>query len=424
MKEDFLQYIWRFSLFSSNELLTTNNERISIIKSGQLNTNSGPDFLNAQLIIDNQKWIGNIEIHQKSSDWYVHHHEKDINYDAVILHVVYEEDVTVFMKNNQPIPTLVLKDRISETLLDSYHQLLNNPKAWIPCASQISTVDGFVMNSWLERLFIERLEEKSLLIKEMLVESKNDYEVVLFQLLAKNFGLKVNADAFLRLAKTIDFSIFRKEWFDEQRLSALLFGIAGFLEEDIEELYYKELKSEYEYLKKKYQLKSLGKNDFQFFRMRPNNFPTIRLAQLSALYVKHQNLFSKLIEVTSLSQFYTIFDEVEIHEFWNSHYTFKKSSKKTSKRFSKSFINLLIINTIIPLKFTYEKEKRGNINTEDLAYLLEVPAEKNNIINKFNEYKVKAKNALETQALLQLKNKYCDSKNCLQCSVGDHLLKT
>lgn len=420
MKEDFLHYVWQFSQFNRVELLTTSGEKIEIVKSGLHNKNAGPDFLEAQIVINNVKWVGNVEVHVKSSDWYVHQHEKDKNYDAVILHVVYEDDVTVFTKNNIPLPTLELKDKIPIELLKNYDRLLTN-RNWIPCANHISSVDDFVMNNWLERLYIQRLEDKSGFIKELLDNNQNDYEAVLFQLLAKNFGLKVNAEAFLNMVKHIDFNIVRKEWNNSNTLSALLFGTAGFLEGEIEGNYYQQLKSEYEYQKKKYRLTSIDKNQFYFFRIRPNNFPTIRLAQLIALYVKHKGLFSKVISIDAVEEFYDVF-KIEISDFWKTHYTFEKESKKSSKKLTKSFVHLLIINTIIPLRFVYNNDKFNNKEFDCLKLLCQLPAEKNTIISNFCDLGLVINNAFMSQSLLELKNNFCDEKRCLSCQIGVKLL--
>lgn len=421
MKEEFLHYVWQFSLFSSDELQTTKGERVEVVKSGVLNKNSGPDFLESHLKINGQKWVGNIEIHLKSSDWYAHHHEEDSNYDAVILHVVFEDDVAVFMKNNKALPTLVLKDSIAENILTNYKTLFKNEKRWIPCANDIGAVDGFVLKNWLERLFLERLEDKSNMILNLLDAYQNNYEAVLFQLLAKNFGLKVNGDTFLKLAQKIDFTIVRKERFDAQKLSALIFGVAGFLDDDIEEPYHQQLKSEYLYLKKKYKLSSMNKKEFQFFRMRPNNFPTIRLAQLITVYVKHQNLFATMLSFDNIEQFYDAFDVV-VDDFWKTHYTFEKESKSSQKRISKAFVDLVIINTVIPLKFVFKKQRNVDFNLDELRLLEGLIPEKNSIINKFSDLGIKPQNALESQALLQLKNEYCVYKKCLDCTIGNSLL--
>ena len=295
MTEDFLHYLWRYKLFNTSILETTNKQTIFIKKGGVHNKNEGPDFLNAHLEIDNQLWVGNVEIHIKSSDWYLHKHEEDVNYDAVILHVVWEHDVDIYMKNSKPLPTLELKKFVNESLLKNYNSLIYQKQNWIPCENQITSIDDFLWNNWLERLYFDRLERKAQIIKEFLQHTKYDFEATAFLLLAKNFGLKINGDAFLQMAKSIDFSVVRKVRSDEQQLMALFFGQAGFLEEDIQDTYHKNLKDNYVYLKHKYRLKPISRNLFQFFRMRPNNFPTIRLAQLVALYFKHQNLFSKLM---------------------------------------------------------------------------------------------------------------------------------
>ena len=421
MNEDFLHYVWKYQLFSVHDLKTTTKEELTIIKIGSHNRNSGPDFLNSQLKIENQLWAGNVEIHLKSSDWYAHHHEIDENYDAVILHVVWEDDADVFMKDNKPLPVLVLKDFVFTSALNNYRNLFSTKQRWIPCETDISFVDDFTIENWKERLFFERLERKSTEMNLLLMENHNDFEAVLFQLLAKNFGLKVNGDAFMNLAKSFDFSILRKVRFDEQQLAALLFGQAGFLEEVIEDEYHQQLKKEYKYLRHKYNLQPIVNMQFSFFRMRPPNFPTIRVSQLVSLYYLHQQLFSKMMQTETLKGFYELFD-VTVYPFWKTHYTFDKVSKSSPKKLTKSFIDLLLINTIIPLKFLYQKN-RGEVNENDFLVILQkIKSEKNSIISKFDEIGIKAKNGYETQSLLELKNNYCTKKRCLQCAIGIKLL--
>ncbi|MFQ3305826.1 MAG: hypothetical protein ACI9K4_000891, partial [Polaribacter sp.] len=360
MNEDFLHYVWQYKMFSKVNFRTTNKENLTILKAGLHNKNAGPDFLSAHLKIEGQTWIGNIEIHLKASDWYLHNHEMDANYDAVILHVVWEDDAVIFMKNNKPMPTLVLKDFVAATVLNNYRNLFGTPERWIPCRDAILSVDEFTFSNWKERLFFERLERKSEEINILLQQENNNFEAVLFQLLTKNFGLKVNGDAFLRLAQSLDFSIIQKVSFKENEFAALLFGQAGFLEEDIQDEYYQNLKREYTYLRHKFKVDAIPKNEFSFFRMRPNNFPTIRIAQLVALFHAHKNLFSKLIEANDLKGFYELF-VVEIHPFWKTHYNFESISKPSPKKMTSSFVDLLIINTIIPLKFLYQKS-RGEVD--------------------------------------------------------------
>jgi hypothetical protein len=422
MKEDFLHYVWKYKMFSKVDFKTTDNAILSLIKTGLHNKNAGPDFLNSEIKIEDQTWIGNIEIHLKSSDWYLHNHEIDANYDAVILHVVWENDAVVFMKNNKPIPTLVLKDFVNEGVLDNYRNLDFTTAKWIPCQNLISSVDNFIFDHWKERLFFERLERKSDEITILLQQENNNFEAVLFQLLAKNFGLKVNGDSFLRFAQSIDFSILQKVSFNAHQLEALLFGQAGFLEEPIENECHQQLKETYAYLCHKYKLQSIINIQFSFFRMRPNNFPTIRIAQFTALFHKHQKLFSKLMTTNSLIDFYKLF-AIEVAPFWKTHYNFESISKSSSKKLTTSFIDLLIINTIIPLKFLYQKTRGEVDETVFLEILKKMKPEKNSIISKFSELGVVAKNAFETQALLTLKNNYCAPKRCLECAIGNSLLK-
>lgn len=422
MNEDFLYYIWLYKLFSKVILFTTDSKEIHVKKTGIQNKNSGPDFLNAHLEIDNQLWVGNVEMHLKSSDWYLHKHEEDVNYDAVILHVVWEHDCDIFMSNNKPLPTLVLKEIVDMSLLTKYNLLTKQTSNWIPCEPQINTVDNFLIDNWLERLYFERLEQKSIFIKKQLEESNYDFEAVLFQLLAKNFGLKINGEAFLQLAKSIDFTLVKKVSFNENQLNALFFGQAGFLEEEFEEFYHQQLRKEYNYLKHKFSLHSMQKNTFHFFRMRPNNFPTIRIAQLAALFCTHQNLFSKLMNITKKEEFYSLFS-TSVNEFWKTHYTFEKASKKSAKKLSKSFIDLLLINTILPLKFVFSKYKNEFKEDSFIELIQQIQSEKNSVINSFHKLKIKSKNALESQALLELKNHYCTKKRCLHCAIGINLLK-
>lgn len=421
MKEDFLHYVWQYKKFDFSNLTTVDGELLTILNFGSYLRQAGPDFFNATIIIDNQKWAGNIEIHIKSSDWYLHNHEKDNYYDNVILHVVWEYDVPIFRKDNTEIPTLELKDYISKEVLGNYKSLIS-PKSWINCENQINEVDGFVFENWKERLFLERLERKSIAIEELLSETKKDWEAVLFCLLAKNFGLNTNGDAFLRLAQLIPFSIIRKERFEVENLESLFFGMADLFPLEAYDNYAQDLKNRFAYLAQKHKLGKEVLEPVQFFKHRPDNFPTIRLAQLAMLYHKEDNLFSKLINVKKLKEIYLLFG-ITISGYWQSHYQFDKESPTKKKQFSKSFIDLLAINTIIPIQFAFAKSQGKDISELLLSLMREVPPEKNGIMDKFNSHKIRATNALETQALLQLRNEYCSHGKCLQCAIGIQLLK-
>ena len=421
MKEDFLHYIWKFKKFTLADLKTTNGESISIINSGQYTQLSGPDFFNAQVEIDGQKWAGNVEIHLKSSDWYAHHHEKDDNYDSVILHVVWEHDSEIFRKNNTEIPVLELKNLISPAVLNNYESLMA-PKSWIYCEKQIQNIDEFTLKSWQERLFFERLERKSIPIQKLLVDTNHDWEAVLFSVLAKNFGLNTNGEIFLKIANSIPFHIFRKECFEVENLEALIFGNSGLLDSEKEDVYYKDLQFRFYYLLHKYQIEKPIIEPVQFFKHRPDNFPTIRLSQLANLYHKQQNLFSKIIATKSIADIYDLFD-ISVSDYWNNHYQFDKESPKKKKILTKSFIDLLIINTIIPIQFAYAKHLGKEISEDLIEILNNVKPERNAIIDKFNSFGIKSKNAFDTQSLLQLKNEYCNKSRCMDCNIGVELLK-
>ena len=422
MKENLLHFIWNMKLFNTSKMTSNCGKTIKIFKSGEPNINTGPDFLNVKIEIENQLWVGNVEIHVNSSDWYAHKHETDANYDAVILHVVWNDDVSVFRKNNEEIPTLELKKYISVDVLNNFNSLFKKNKNWINCEKDIAKIDPFTLLHWKERLYFERLEQKSELIKAILIKTTNNWEETLFLLLAKNFGLKVNGEAFYSLVTSFNFAVFQKSLGSITLLEALLFGQAGMLEVENESEYYKNLKKEYEFLKTKFKLTPISPNQIQYFRLRPNNFPTIRLSQLAGLYVLHHNLFSKIIEAKCIEDFYKIFS-VSTSNFWETHYTFSKESKKSTKKLTKSFVNLLIINTIIPVLFMYYKSLGKTNNSLILSFLEEIQPEKNSIISKFSDLKINSKNAFDSQALIQLKNEYCAKQRCLNCAIGKELLK-
>ena len=421
MKEDFLQYVWQYKKFDFSNLKTCSGEKLTIINVGQYLKNSGPDFFNAQIVIGNQKWAGNVEIHVKSSDWYLHNHENDENYDNVILHVVWENDVPVFGKSNSEIPVLCLKDFVSKELLNNYHYLTTEKK-WIFCENDLGTVDEFVFNNWLERVFFERLEKKSQLIENLLLQTNYNWEAVLFCMLAKNFGLNTNGETFLKIAQSIPFSVIRKESFEIENLEALFFGYSGLLNSDLEHKYPQNLLSRFNYLVQKHQLVVPIIPPLTFFKLRPENFPTIRLAQLAMLYNKQQNLFSKIMDCNSIDEICKLLD-ADVSIYWQNHYHFEKANTTKKRKITKSFIDLIIINTIVPLQFSFAKYN-GKDNDEIVLHLLrELKPEANNIIDKFQNIGIKSTDAFMTQSLIQLKTEYCNKHKCLSCSIGLELLK-
>lgn len=422
MKEDFLHYVWKFRKFDSSDLQTSNNEPISVIHPGQYLQLAGPDFFNAQLVIGTQKWAGNVEIHIRSSDWYLHRHEKDPAYENVILHVVWDHDMEIFRSDNTIIPVLEIKKYVRHETLSNYESLMF-PKSWIYCERQLVDIDYFILENWLERLFFERLEKKSHAIISLLRQKENDWEAVLFCLMAKNFGLNTNGETFLKIALEIPFSIIRKENFESVNLEALLFGQSGLLDVEKEDQYFKQLKRQFDYLSYKYQLEKITIEPVQFFKHRPDNFPTIRLSQLAGLYSGRQNLFSELIGCESVSKLYEIL-KVSASPYWQTHYQFDRESPKKVKLVSVAFADLIIINTILPIRFAYAKSLGKEISEDSMDLLKQIPVEKNAVIGKFSQFGIKAKNAFESQALLQLKSAYCSHGKCLDCAIGNLLLKS
>jgi len=417
MKEDFLHYVWKFQKFRKTGFSSTDGETLHIRNPGSHNQHAGPDFFNAQLELNRQLWAGNVEIHIKSSDWYAHGHEKDAAYDNVILHVVWEHDAEVFRKDGTTIPTFVVKDFIVPETVSQYQNLFSKQKKWINCENELADVDDFIVDNWLERLYFERLERKEVLLHRELQASQNHWEALLFRLLCKNFGLKVNGDSFFSIAQSIPFQVVRKCGSKSEDLEALLMGQAGLLDQNIEDGYFLELKSKYAYLKHKFSLDNRSVVSPKYFRLRPPNFPTIRLSQFAVLYSKYQNLFAQIIGIQDLSKYYELFD-LSATDYWATHYNFSVLSGKRNKILTRKFIDLLIINTVLPIKFSYARKQGQDVLDEIIKIASEIAAEENSIVKKFNSIRKMASNSYQSQALLELKNEYCDKNKCLQCAVG------
>ncbi|WP_424494614.1 DUF2851 family protein [Salinimicrobium sp. GXAS 041] len=423
MQEDFLHYVWQFKKFNLSSAETVSGLPLNILHFGTPNALSGPDFFNARLEIGEQQWAGNVEIHINSSDWYVHGHEVDPAYDNVILHVVWNHDIEVFRKDNTVVPVLELKNIVHNCSFSKYESLMNGKSTkWINCERDFSAFSDFEMDHWLERLYVERLQERSDIIHKMLQVSSNNWEEVLFRMIAKSFGLNVNAGSFLDMANSLPFSVLRKLR-DQKKLEALFLGQVGLLEQESEDVYYQELKQEYAFLKHKYHLDRSGVAPVKFFRLRPDNFPTIRLAQLAALYTRREHLFSEVINTRSLHEMYDLF-HVQLSEFWETHYTFQKVHKRRKKQLTRNFIDLLVINTLIPLKFCFA-QKQGQENLEEVFELISnIEKEANQTIHHFEMLRpMVASNALKSQALLHLKREFCDKNKCLKCGLGIKLLQ-
>lgn len=422
MKEDFLHYLWKYKKFHTKDLQTTDLTPITIIHSGYYWQSAGPDFFNAKLVIANQKWAGNVEIHLKSSDWYLHRHELDKAYDNVILHVVWEHDIAIYRRDGSEIPTLQLKNFVSEQTVLNYEQL-TKLKSWIFCESQISQIDPFVIIHWQERLFFERLENKAALVQSVLTQTNNDWEATLFCLLARSFGSNTNGDLFYEMSLSLPYTIIRKESENVEDLEALMLGMCGLLNEPKQDVYFKTLLTKFEYLKVKHRLIPSVGGSAQFFQLRPDNFPTIRLSQLANLVASNHHLFSTIVNANSLQQIRDVF-QVAAATYWQTHYQFDNPSRLRKKNLSPAFIDLLLINTIIPIRFAYAKSRAINSLQDEVMLLEEIKPEQNSIVSKFQSFGLSIENAFQTQALLQLKKEYCDKSRCLNCAIGVELLKS
>ncbi len=423
--EVFLHYVWKLQLFDQTNLTTTKGIAIELVQTGIHNHHAGPDFENARIRIGNTLWAGSVEMHKKSSDWYAHQHQHDAAYHKTILHVVFEHDQEVLDPNGNEIPTLVLADRIPIEYQKRYWQLLHNPY-WIPCQAQLQkwTADTMLWSLWLDRLALERLERKTTLIEAELEQTKNNWEETCYRLLARNFGVKQNTAPFEALAKALPLKVLAKHKTNLLQLEALLLGQAGFLEQKAEEPYLLSLQKEYQYLQKKYQLTPLLAASWKFGRMRPAAYPTMRLAQFAQLIHQSTHLFSKILKTTTTKALMQLF-EIELQGYWQTHYQLEEVSPKRKKTLGKGTIQLLLINTIVPLLFVYGQYKGEEQYQERALQLLrDLPAEKNSIINKWKDLGVNATSALDAQALIQLKTTYCDSKKCLDCAIGNKIIQS
>jgi hypothetical protein len=423
MSENLLQFIWQFRLYNASKpLLTNEGLEVIVIHPGTLNKHAGPDFLEAKIKIGNTLWVGNIEVHLKSSDWKKHQHEQNENYSNLIVHVVYEHDVEVETHNNSHFPTIELKYHLDKKWLYKYESMMNEQQ-FIPCEKYIEEVREITIHQQLDRMLTERLEAKTVYIQTLLSQYNHNWHEVFYIVLARSFGLQINQDAFEQLAKSIPLSLFAKHKNNIFQLEALLYGQAGFLFDYFDELYPIQLQKEYQYLQKLYHLKPIEKYRWKFLRLRPANFPTIRIAQFAQLLFQSTHLFSKITEAKSIKEIEQLF-QIEVSDFWQSHYTFLETSLEKTKSIGHLFIQLIIINAVIPAIFEYGKlQGKEAYCIKAIEFLKQLKAEKNMIIDQWNLLGIHCENAADSQALLQLKKSYCDKKRCLECSIGFAVLK-
>ena len=410
MKEEFIYYLWENRLLSKN-LTTVDDDPLYVISVGNRNYDSGPDFLDARVRIGGTLWVGHVEIHVNASDWFHHGHHKDDAYKNVILHVVYCNDT-----DRLDLPTLVIDGKFDESIYERYKVFLKSRK-WIPCERLIAGIQQFTWLSWLERIVVERLETEVKDVFSKLTENNYDWEETLYQRVMRYCGLKVNNDAFERLAKLLPLRILRKHLDNHLQIEAMFFGCAGFLEQEFTESYPVLLQREFKILKSKFNLTTMPKACWRFLRLRPPNFPTIRLAQMASMVRNENSLLSKLLIAKDLGSVRNLFN-VEVNEYWDTHFQFEKLSKEKKKNFGDTAINLLIINAVIPVLFSYGiYHDNDGLKERSLCLLNEMEPEDNVIIRKFESLGVSARNAQQTQALLHLYNCYCRRRNCLKCRV-------
>ncbi len=422
MKEELLHYVWRMQRLDCTNLLTTQGEKINILEFGNYNRNAGPDFTHARIQIGDTLWAGHVEMHLKASDWMRHGHQSDPAYHNVILHVVLEEDLPIPHPDGTRIPCLEIRSRIPQKVAKRYKSLQHNSD-WISCQKLITEVPTITCQLWLDRLLVERMERRCIYIKQTLEDYKFDWEACLYQCLVRSFGMRVNSDAFEQLAKVLPPAIVRKHQHNLFQLEALFFGQAGFLQQSFSESYPLRLQREYQFLAHKFQLQPMPIVYWKFLRMRPANFPTIRIAQIAKLYHQTEHLFSKVLALRSIKEVENLF-YIKLSGYWKDHYLLDKTSTKRVKALGKNTIHLLTINTLAPILFLYGKEKDLPTYCELALQLLEsIPPETNHLIAKWEDIGLKPANAYESQALLELYKAYCEPKNCLTCAIGSAILK-
>ncbi len=416
MKEHLLHFIWQNKLFNTLDLTTTDGDILQIIHAGKINKNGGPDFIQAQIKIDNITLVGNIEIHLRTSDWIQHQHTTDRKYQNVILHVVYIND-----NNNVPIPTVELNGRISKKLLERYNFFQHhNDTQQLVCKNAWHEIDNITIDNWKESLMVERLERKSTIIIEKLNANNNNWEQTLYNLTGKYFGAHINYYPFELLVTYIDYKIILKHQHDIFQIEAMLFGVAGFLNKDFVDTYPKALKEEYQFLKYKYNLNDVPEYHWQFLRIRPSSFPTIRIA-LFAQLIQKMPLFSNL---KNPEQFFDLIKDLEVSEYWQSHYLPDKLSTYKHKTIGQNFAQTIYINVVVPILYTYAKQhQHTELLYAALDYLSQIQPESNSKIKLFRSAAIAINNSLDSQAILELYDNYCTTKRCLDCRIGNKILR-
>ncbi|MDR2887152.1 MAG: DUF2851 family protein [Bacteroidales bacterium] len=426
MKEEFLHFLWKYGLYDSHQLCDSHGNAITVINPGEYNRDAGPDFFNARISVAGTVWAGNVEIHAKSSHFNVHGHHTNPAYDNVVLHVVAENDKRIYNSKGEELLTAVLAFDMS--LTEKYSCLLNTPSA-IACQDDIGSVDKIFQRNWFEALAIERLEEKSVSILGIFSETGNNWEETFYRVLSRYFGFSVNAEPFERLSRRLPLNIIRKHADSRFQIEALLYGTAGLLSEGLfkdnhNDAYYNRLVREYKILSAKYTLQPLDGWIWKFARLRPPNFPTVRISQLAGLLAGSGGLFSRIIEAEGVGELAELF-RPQASEYWDSHYTFGAAGKTRAKRAGAQTAGIILINSVIPVLYSYGKV-RGMASCIEKAerFLEDIKAEDNAVIRDWINAGITPDSALMSQALLQLRNCYCRKKRCLDCRIGFKLISS
>ena len=418
--EQLLHYVWKHKIFPLKELKTTTGQQVEVIDTGLANTDAGPGFFNAKLKLDGVLWIGNIEIHERSSDWFKHGHHADTGYNSVILHIASEIDTEISRSNGERIPQIQLI--CPEAVRTNYKELLETD-SYPPCYRIIPSLSPFTAHSWMSALQMERFEQKATLLNERLKRCQGNWEDAFFITLARNFGFGLNGDAFETWAHRLPFRAVDKHRNDLFQIEAIFFGQAGILEDSDGDGYYLRLKKEYIYLQHKFELIPMNTSLWRFLRLRPTNFPHIRIAQLACLYHRAYGLLSRIMETETLQGVRDIL-KGGTSEYWLTHYTFGGSSPSRPKTLSNTSLDLLIINTVVTFLYAYGLHKGNRVLCARAgSFLEELKAENNYITRMWEQCGMKASNAADSQALIQLKKEYCDKKKCLYCRIGYEYLK-
>ncbi len=424
MKEEFIHYLWKYRLYDPECLIDDEGNRIDVISPGEYNRDSGPDFFNARILIAGTEWAGNVEIHTKASHFDNHGHNRDHAFDNVILHIVGEKDKRIFNARGQELLTVELT--YDQEYFEKYERLIYSP-ALVACQNELEKIDRFYLKSWQHSLLVERLRDKSEAILKIYTETGNDWEETFYRTLSRYFGFRINTEPFEMLAAALPFRIIRKHADNRLQIEALLFGASGMLDEGlfreaVRDDYYKDLIREFRILSAKYSIRPVHGWLWKFCRLRPVNFPTVRISQLAAMLSTAGGLFSRTLECADIRQLNDLF-KVEASSYWDEHYVFGKKAGKITKRTGIQAVDILLINSVIPVVFTCGRFRDDrDLTAKAISFLEDIGPESNTITDDWKSAGIVADSAFESQALIQLTSEYCRKRRCLECRIGNKVI--